>query len=327
MLRLILALCCVLAGAVPPYAACVGANLLERMPPDARAALDARIADDPFAEGNHWRAVRGTSTIDIIGTMHIRDDRMVPIVDRLAPMLAGADGLLLEATEAEMRQLQSEMARNPALIFAPGPTLPERLDEPEWQSLSAALRKRGFPPFLASKMRPWFAAMLLSIPACALDRSGQPTEGLDDLLQAEARKAGVPVMALEPWDTILRVFAAMEQTDQIQALRTALLVAEQSDDFFATMVAAYFDQRHRLIWELSRDLNRLAPDPAAAERDFALMEKVLLTDRNRSWIDPIEAAAEGRHIVVGVGAAHLSGPDGVIRLLHERGWTVERAEF
>ena len=38
--------------------------------------------------------MHGTSTIDIIGTMHIRDDRMVPIVERLAPMLAGADGLL-----------------------------------------------------------------------------------------------------------------------------------------------------------------------------------------------------------------------------------------
>ena len=327
MLRLILALCTVLAGAAPLHAACSGANLLDTMAPAELSALEARVSGDPFAEGNHWQAMRGDSTIDLVGTMHINDDRMPAIVERLAPVLRGADGLWLEATDVEMRQLQSEMSRNPALIFAPGPTLPERLDEAEWQSLSAALWKRGFPPFLASKMRPWFVAMLLSIPACALDHSGQPMQGLDELLQIEARKAGVPVAALEPWDTILHVFAAMEQTDQIDALRTALLVSEQSDDFFATMVAAYFDQRHRLVWEMSRDLNRLAADPAAAERDFATMEKVLLIDRNRSWIDPIETAAEGRHIVVGMGAAHLSGPEGVLRLLRDRGWTIRRADF
>ena len=49
--------------------------------------------------------------------------------------------------------------------------------------------------------------------------------------------------------------------------------------------------------------------------------------RNESWIAPIEtaaseAAASGREIVVGFGALHLAGEQGVLRLLERAGWRI-----
>lgn len=326
-LAFLLTLMLALMPASSLWAECAGRNILADMPAVDYADLLARAASDPYGSGNHWRATRDGDVIDLIGTMHLNDPRMAAIVERLAPTLRAADALWLEATDVELQKLKTEMARNPTLMFSPGPTLPERLEPKDWADLSAALSNRGIPPFLASKMRPWFVSMLLSVPGCAMSQADGPEQGLDELLQAEARKAGVPVLALEPWDTVLAIFGAMEQTDQIETLRTSLVMARQSEDFFSTMIDVYFDQNHRLAWEMSRDLNRLAPDKAKAEREFAVMEKVLLSDRNRSWIDPVERAAAGHHIVAAFGAAHLSGPDGVLALLAARGWKLERLTF
>jgi uncharacterized protein len=56
------------------------------------------------------------------------------------------------------------------------------------------------------------------------------------------------------------------------------------------------------------------------------MEKALLTGRNRAWMKVILPAAAGHQIVVAAGAAHLSGPDGVLTLLAADGWRMTRQD-
>ena len=50
---------------------------------------------------------------------------------------------------------------------------------------------------------------------------------------------------------------------------------------------------------------------------------MLLKNRNTNWIPKIEKAAKEKPTFFGVGAAHLGGDDGVIKLLRKKGYTVE----
>ena len=51
----------------------------------------------------------------------------------------------------------------------------------------------------------------------------------------------------------------------------------------------------------------------------------LVVDRNRRWIEPLEQyLRERRRYLVVVGALHLVGPDNVVMLLEQRGYTVTR---
>ena len=136
----------------PAVAACAGSDLLAALTSEERAGLDAAVAAVPFATGNHWRAVRGEQTIHLIGTLHLSDPRMTAIAGRLTPLIAQAGRVYLEATDTEIEALQQAIARQPDLIFTTGPTLPERLSREEWAVLSDAMRLRGIPPFLASKL-------------------------------------------------------------------------------------------------------------------------------------------------------------------------------
>lgn len=65
---------------------------------------------------------------------------------------------------------------------------------------------------------------------------------------------------------------------------------------------------------------------AARESDNVTTSKYedeLLVKRNKNWIPKIESIAKQKPTFFGVGAAHLAGENGVIRLLRKKGFKVE----
>jgi len=52
-------------------------------------------------------------------------------------------------------------------------------------------------------------------------------------------------------------------------------------------------------------------------------EDALLTDRNLRWIPQMEQMAKDKPTFFAVGAGHLGGPQGVIKLLQEAGYQVD----
>jgi len=314
--------------------ACAGTDLLADLAGPEAVALAAALEGQPYPSGNHWLARKGAAEITVIGTLHMFDPRMTAIMDTLAPVVEAADLLLVEATEAEMAKMQAEIGRRPNLLFlTEGPSLLERLTPEEWAQLSAELSERGVPGMMAAKMQPWYVAMMLGMPACAIPQPGQAMQGLDKMLMDAAAEAGTPTRALEAYDTVFDIFARFTMDQQLDMIRASLPLAGAAEDIFATLTAAYFAQEHRRIWEFSRLMTLNAPgaDPAQARADFDLLERALLTERNRAWMEVIEAEAGSgtapRKLVVAAGAAHLSGPAGVLTLLAADGWDLERQPF
>lgn len=329
------ALTLVLAGLLVPapvFAACMGRDLLSDLSTDERQALDTAVAAAPYAIGNHWRATKGSQTIDVIGTLHVYDPRMDEVMDELRPVIKDADLVLLEATGAEIAELKKAMATRPELMLTTGPTLPERLSAEEWATVADALNERGVPAFVGSKMQPWFVSMMLGMPPCMiLDMAGGELTGLDKLIMDAAEADDVPMKALEPFDTVFRMFGHFTPEEQIDIVRASLPLVGQSEDMLATSLAAYFREDHRLIWEyLVQRALAMSRDPAEraeAEKDADLFAKMLVTDRNRAWVGVIEGMPLTRHLVVAVGAGHLGGENGVLNLLAQKGYHLERAPF
>jgi uncharacterized protein len=316
-------------AAAAAESACAGRDLMSDLPPAERATLDAAVAAAPYPQGNHWRAVKDDSRITVIGTFHLYDPRMSASLDRLAPDIRAADAVWLEATDREFAQLQKALASDPKLMFTSGATLPELLDDAEWRDLSAAMTERGVPAFFAAKFQPWYVSMILAMPPCAMSAMAAGPSGMDHLVSQTAEAAGVPTHALEGYDTIFRIFGGFTPDQQIDMIRAALPVADRAEDMMATMSASYFREEHRQIWEYSRmvALQAAGADRATAEADLALMEEALITTRNRAWAEIIAREAPGKRLVVAVGAGHLAGEQGLLRLLERAGYRLERAAF
>jgi len=305
---------------------CEGRDLIAEMTPEMRDSLRAAADAVPFATGNFWRATRNGMQVTMLGTYHLDDPRHDALMQAISPELEQAKALLVEAGAKEEAQLMALLARDPSSILAPeGPTLAETLPDDEWQRLAQAMRDRGIPPFMASRFRPWYVTMLLSVPPCAL-KAAAAGNGLDKRVMAQAEAQGMTVSALEPFDTALKLFDNMDAAAQLAMIRSTLAMEHQAADQMATLAASYFAEDSRMIWEYSRFATKGLPGmtPEMVDAEFAAMEEALMSARNRGWIPVIEAAAAKGPLFVAFGALHLSGQQGVLALLQARGWTVGR---
>lgn len=326
--RLLSVLCC-LVLALPAFAACSGNDLRATLDQGERDRLDAIVADDPFAQGNHWKATRGGATLHLIGTMHLSDPRLDAPLKRLRNTVESADLLLLEMTNEDELALQQRLSTDPSLLLMPDATLPDLLSEAQWAQMSEALNARGVPPFMAARFQPWYVSILLAIPPCASE-TDLSDGGLDARIEEIATSVGIPSAALEDVETIFAAFADQPRDVQIDMMLSALVDPAISEDLFATMLASYFDEAPAEGWAMSTILaERYSPIPSdAAAEIFATMEQELLIDRNRAWIPVlIEATEKNETVIAAFGAAHLPGRDGVLALLEAEGFSLERLPF
>lgn len=314
--------------ALPAAALCSGDSYLARLDDTQRAAIVASTQATPNAEGLVWSLTRADDTLTVVGTMHIYDKRLDAIRDKVLPALRSADLLMVEATTEEEMAMQQAFVASPDLyLITDGPTLPDLLEPAVWDKVLEAASDRGLPGFMIAQMQPWYLSLTLGIPACAMADLAAGQRGLDQMLMDEADAVGVPLQALEGWETLIDVLADGTLEEQIALLQLGLIDAADQQALFVAMLDTYFAEKTAAVWEISniaaRDLTGLSAEEADAQLEE--MQDVILDRRNHNWIPIIEAATrEHDDIVIAVGAGHLPGENGILALLAQEGWMLER---
>ncbi len=313
------------------YAACNGQDLRQSMAAELRQSVTSEVAAIPFAEGNFYRAQRGERILNLIGTVHINDARLDPLMGVLAPMTQDADVVFLESTPDDIQQMQLDLQKLPELTFiTEGPTLIDRLPADDWAVLAHKAEAAGIPPWMAAKMRPWFLATALSLPPCL--RDGQNVElGLDKRIARVAQQANVPLASLEDALEVIRMMNEDPLDVQLRQMRPQIALiggGGEGADNITTMLAAYFDERVAEFLALTHAeflTSGTLPKEDAEKIWDGFMDR-LLRQRNEAWMPVIEAQ-EGNNIVIAVGALHLSGEHGLLKLLQDSGYTIERMHY
>lgn len=326
MTRILATLAALFCLTAPLQAQCVGKNLITALSPDDHAVLDSLTAQVPYPVGNYWRATKGDQIITLIGSYHFDDPRHADTMAKLTPMITVAKTVLVEAGPAEEKALKSQLARDPSvMIITDGPTLMEQLPADDWAALTIAMRARNVPPFMAAKFQPWYISVMLGIPPCAMAQAAT-AKGLDGQIIDAATATGVPIKALEPFDTVFKIFGGLSNADQLSMIHSSLAMEDLGADYAVTLADTYFSQDTRAIWEFTRLQSLAVPGatPDQVNGEFARMEEALMASRNRSWIPVIEAAAETGPTFAAFGALHLSGQDGILALLEREGFTLKR---
>lgn len=329
MRHVLLTFVCLLLTSLPALSACTGTDMRPGLSPAERAEIDARTAATPYAEGNHWTATRGDQTLHLIGTVHMSDTRLDAAMQRLRPVLEQAQVLMVEMTADGKDRLERAMLQEPERVFiTQGPTLPELLSEQDWHAVADAAQRKGIPPFMASKFQPWYLSMVLAIPSCIMDLQREGAKGFDQRLIDAAQDLSLPQQALEPYDTVFSLFASEPVDQQLDYLKLGALPEEVANDALATLLDAYFEERTAEIIEFSRILSRRHIELPDAQVDLIMddMNATLLDQRNRDWMPVILNAPVGVSIVAS-GAGHLIGENGLLNLLAQEGYTLQRQVF
>lgn len=326
MLRCLAVLIC-LATAPAAFARCDGTDLIAALPATDRQALSERANATAYAKGLLWQADKGDTRLTFFGTYHFEHERTTAHLSALKPLIDQADAIYLEVSNADQSQLQRELADDPSIMFiTEGDTLPDLLGEEDWQRLSTEMQARAIPGFMAAKFKPFWAAMMLGIGPCEARNAAVKENGIDKQIGDYAASIGNESRSLEDFRTLLTLFDSFPQDEQLDMIRLLFAWSGNADDMAYTLRQRYLAQEIALIWEFSRliSLEFGGPDAAA---EFALFEEQLLIKRNRDWVDVLLRDATGKNVFLAVGAAHLPGEHGVLRLLENEGYIISQRPF
>ncbi|MEP4195650.1 MAG: TraB/GumN family protein [Aliishimia sp.] len=308
---------------------CAGSDLRPGLSAEERAELDTRVAATPYPNGNYWTATRGAQTIHVIGTIHLDDPRLAPMLDVITPVIQSANLLLVEATQDEQAKLEKAITTRPELLFlTAAPTLPQLMPEDDWLALVQAAKDRGLPAFMVAKFQPWYLSLMLSMPGCLIQQMATGLHGFDHQIMDVAAQANITQRSLEPYDTLFKLMGRETLERQIEYLSLGIMSNEASEDGLATLKQSYFEEKPAEVFETSRITARRFVDLPQAELD-ALMDELmstLLDERNLAWMPAIVSAPDGV-TVLAVGAAHLPGENGILNMLANQGFALKRQSF
>lgn len=326
-MRLLFSALVVIMQATMLHAMCEGTDLIATMPATERDALQESAEATPYPKGLLWQATRGDTQIVFFGTYHFPHAQTAAHLSALKPRIEAADRIYLEVSNDDQAKLQSEMSRDPSIMFiTTGPTLPDLLGEKDWATYKAAMAERAIPGFMAAKFKPVWAAMMLGIGPCEVRSGAMEAHGIDMQIGEHAAAIGNPSRSLEDYRTLLTMLDSFPQEDQLDMIRLFFAWSGSADDMAYTLRQRYLAQDIGIIWEYSRHVSLKFGGPNA-EQDFALMEQQLLIDRNKGWVELLLNEATDKQVFVAVGAAHLPGDDGVLNLLTQEGFDITALDF
>lgn len=332
MLRILVVLLFFLMSTFGPTAGeanCNGVDLRRQITPETSARLAREVAKVPFAQGNHWIARKGQQQIHIVGTMHLGDGRMHRVMRTLRPVIKSADVIFLEQNPSQwdltpqqtMQRLQSHF------VLPNGKELPGLVSAAEWQQLQSMTTVMGLSQDLAPRMQPWVFAEVFSRSSCGVKGLTAP-HGLDIRILRYAQRQGKPVGSLEQLGDGMHAFSGRPLRDQVAHLQLTMTSQVRRDDLAVTLREAYFDEALTEGWILAhwQQVNAAGVNPREANRLIDQLNRRLHDDRNRAWL-PVLLGRQEPVILVAVGAAHLPGRAGLLNLLKQRGFRLERAAY
>lgn len=255
-----------------------------------------------------WKVSGGAATVYLYGSVHILKPATYWDTPQVETALGESRTLWLEIADIDKPADMFPLIQSLGLDAAH--PLSGKLAPDDQVRLAAALKTLGAPPMALDKMRPWMAAITLSM--APLQKAGyDPASGVDLLLKKAASARGIPVMGFETGAQQLHYFADLSAADELDFLHQTLAQFADALPLLDKTEAAWEAGDERELYRLSRmDISES-------------LYQLILVKRNQAFAKTIASwmATPGTEMVV-VGAAHLAGPDSVQSQLRKMGYQV-----
>lgn len=241
----------------------------------------------------------------LFGTIHITCD--ATIEDDVKKALEETTKIVMEL-DMDDPSMQTKMLNG--MYLKDGKTIKDFVSEDEYKSIENLFQNQlGIPLKMLENVNPFMLSTML-FPKM-IDCSMQSFE-LE--LTKVAKEQNEEIEGLETIEEQLKVFEDISLEDQYADLiRMAKDNLEYDKENFSKMLQVYKDEDITTMLEMMNDENN---------QTISEHQDVLLENRNKNWIAKIAKYAKEQPTFFGVGAGHLAGDNGVIKLLRKAGYTV-----
>ncbi len=259
-------------------------------------------------KGLLWKIERdGAKPSFLLGTMHSEDPRVL----KVAPEVQRAFDASTSFTMEVLLDTQAILETAQAMVFSDGRNLKTVLGNALYNKIVPLMAQHDVPESMLPMYKPWAIFLTLSMPPA---KTGV---FLDSALYDAAVAQKKSVHGLESVQEQLSIFDRMTLEEQTQLIADAVKHSGELKHIFEEMIGMY----------LKRDLPGLqALNGKYTSSEDSKLEKKLMAElidaRNLRMVERMTPRLKEGNAFVAVGALHLPGDQGLLRLLEKQGYRV-----
>jgi len=264
-----------------------------------------------------WKVESPTTTVYLLGSLHMLKPGHYPLAKAMEDAFADSRHLV---TETNLDELETPGIRDKIMakaIYMDGSTLKTSLSPKAYETAEEALEELqsvGLSLKILNGFKPWFVA--ISIVGLKLQQLGfDPANGVDRYFFNKAKAAHMALHTLESSEFQINLLSSMSKKNQELLLLQTLRDLEITEELFVDIYEA---------WEVgdTGGLNQLLTE---SFEEYPTVYDKLITARNQNWLPQIEKyLKQDENYLVVVGAGHLVGEQGVVRMLQAKGYSVRQ---
>ena len=270
------------------------------------------------AESFLWEVENGKNKAYLLGSIHIMPEDTYPLDDKIENAFKEADILVVEVdiTKIDQGKIQAFIAEKAS--YEEGKSLQTEIPADMYKSLSEKFEELGVPMTQIDIYKPWFVSMNLGL--LSLQKLNVTAgQGIDLHFLNQANEKEMEILDLETAGAQLEILASNPDQVQIDYLQYSIEDYEQSTVVFMEMLEAWktgdTEKMNKVskvkMLELGEELPGIIDfyNKLFTERDEKILQKI---------IEHLENEDNHVYFII-VGALHLVGEDGLIKLLNDKG--------
>ena len=256
----------------------------------------------------------------IFGTHHVAPLSMKDSIAGMTEAMNGTSQVYGELVMEDMMKPEMLMKMQQAMMLPNDTTLKSLFTQAQYDSIASVVKENiGMELAMFDKLKPAALnaqlAVVLSVKAL---KGYNPQEQLDTWFQTQAKQAGKKVGGLETMESQINVlYNSQSLKRQAQQLYCSATHIDYGIDMTRRLAEAYLNQDLDKLLEITEEKMGNACDSTPEE------EEALIYGRNANWAKQMPGIMKQASTLFVVGAGHLPGEHGVLKLLGKQGYTVE----
>ncbi len=263
-----------------------------------------------FSQSIFWeiRNSEGKNVGYIFGTMHSNKPEVRELVKKAVKYLEKSEVLFVELAPEETSQAKALKLLKHMIVSDTSLTLPKVLGEKKYSKMKKKIQKKyDFNIELFKNYQP----ILINSMLLQKEFSQGESSVADMFITEKAQEKNIPVKGLETAEEQLKALVSLPYEKQAELLYESVRKRNRKSSV-KKLVKYYLEGDINKMFEFSSDWE--VPEE---------YKKVLIEDRNFNMTKQILRELEqGKKVFVAVGALHLPGENGIIRLLEKQNYKI-----
>ena len=246
----------------------------------------------------------------IFGTIHIINSADYFLPAGFEKAFNDSKQIVFEIDMKKMNDPAAMMKLLPKIMMLGDTSIKDLLSKEDYNILQNHFKKSGIPLFLFEKIKPLFLSMFTDDDIIPGDFQNGKYKSYEMEIMEMAKSQNKSIGGLETMEYQIGILDSIPYKEQAKMLMKGINTAKEGSSQMKDLIDMYKKQNINALYK------------SIASDDISKYEKILLNNRNRNWIPVMKEYMRKSPTLFAVGAGHLGGIDGVIRLLRKKGYKV-----